>query len=418
MHQELSKSRGWATLRSAIVFYGWVIVPLAAVMMVATLPGRTHGLGLISSPLMRDLELSPGTYAQINLWATLIGALFCLPCGWMIDRFGLRAMSTLVLASLAAVVLGMSHAVAVPLLFVLITLTRGFGQSMLSIVSITMVGKWFSSRWVGLAMGVYSVLMGIGFGFAFKTVGSSVLDIGWRDTWTVMGWCLVGLAVVAAILVRDPRASSEAMSEVRATSHDISFRTALKTPCFWVFALASSFYGLFSSGIALFNQAILEELGFTPTLYHNTLVVGAVVGMVFNLVGGALSRWISLRVQLSVAMGVMAVSLFLLPWARSETDIYANAVAMGAAGGLVTVVFFAVWAQAFGKMHLGRIQSTAQMLTVIASAFGPLVVAAAQSQTGSYLTAYRWFAPVAAAWSVAAALTPLPKDKAQPLSSN
>jgi hypothetical protein len=81
---------------------------------------------------------------------------------------------------------------------------------------------------------------------------------------------------------------------------------------------------------------------------------------------------------------------------------------MGAAGGLVTVVFFAIWTQAFGKIHLGRIQSAAQMLTVVASAVGPLVVAMAQTQTGSYLSAYRWFAPVAALWAVTVAFTPLP----------
>ncbi|HEX4132654.1 MAG TPA: MFS transporter [Pirellulales bacterium] len=399
------------SLQRSAIHYGWLMVPLASAAMVATLPGRTHGLGLVSSPLMSDLEIGPNTYAQMNLWATLIGALFCLPCGWMIDRFGLRSMVTLVLAGLATVVLGMSQVAALPLLFVLIMLSRGLGQSMLSIVSITMVGKWFTARWVGLAMGVYSVLLGLGFGVAFKTVGKSVLEHGWRDTWAGIGWWLLGVAAVSLLLVRDPprRAAVQSTTDVL-DQPSVSLREALATPCFWVFALASSFYGLFSSGIALFNQAILEELGFTAALYHNTLALGAVVGMAFNLLGGLLLAWIPLRAQLSAAMAVMAVALFLLPQARNETAVYANAVAMGAAGGLVTVVFFSVWARAFGKMHLGRIQALAQMLTVVASAVGPLAIAAAHEQTGSYLTAYQWFAPVAVAWAVAAALTPMPKS--------
>ena len=60
--------------------------------MVATLPGRTHGLGLVTEPLLRDLHMERVQYGTINLWATLLGGLFCLPWGWLIDRLGTRVM--------------------------------------------------------------------------------------------------------------------------------------------------------------------------------------------------------------------------------------------------------------------------------------------------------------------------------------
>ena len=47
--------------------------------MVATLPGRTHGLGLITEPLLADLGLDRVPFAALNFWATLLGAAFCLP---------------------------------------------------------------------------------------------------------------------------------------------------------------------------------------------------------------------------------------------------------------------------------------------------------------------------------------------------
>ena len=37
------------------LYYGWVVVGVAALAMVGTLPGRTQGLGLVTEPLMRDL---------------------------------------------------------------------------------------------------------------------------------------------------------------------------------------------------------------------------------------------------------------------------------------------------------------------------------------------------------------------------
>jgi hypothetical protein len=45
----------------------WINVVVAAVVMLATLPGRTQGLGLITEPLLGDLRLDRVSYATINL---------------------------------------------------------------------------------------------------------------------------------------------------------------------------------------------------------------------------------------------------------------------------------------------------------------------------------------------------------------
>ena len=56
------------------MYYGWVNLTVAALAMVGTLPGRTQGLGLITDSLLRDLQIDRVIFAQINLWAPLIGA--------------------------------------------------------------------------------------------------------------------------------------------------------------------------------------------------------------------------------------------------------------------------------------------------------------------------------------------------------
>src|SRR4051812_23629196 len=144
------------------VYYGWANLGVAAIAMVGTLPGRTQGLGLITEPLLSDLGIDRITYATINLWATLIGSLFCLPCGRLVDRFGSRIVLTTVALALSATVLAMSGTTGLIALCLAITLTRGLGQSALSVVSLALVGKWFG-RGLNYAMGVYSLLVGLGF---------------------------------------------------------------------------------------------------------------------------------------------------------------------------------------------------------------------------------------------------------------
>ena len=178
-------------------YYGWVVLGVAALAMVGTLPGRTQGLGLITEPLLRDLSLGRVAYAQINLVATLVGALFCLGVGRLIDRAGSRIVLTVIAVALGITVLVMSQASSVMALLVLVTLTRGFGQSALSVVSLAMVGKWFRRR-LTFAMAVYALVMSIGFMAAFPLVGAVVQSAGWRTAWASIGVALLaGLAPLA-----------------------------------------------------------------------------------------------------------------------------------------------------------------------------------------------------------------------------
>ena len=373
-------------------YYGWVNLVVAALAMVGTLPGRTQGLGLITERLLADLQLDRVAYAQINLWATLIGALFCLGVGRLVDRFGSRVVLTVVAAALGVVVLLMSGAKGLAAVALLITLTRGLGQSALSVISITIVGQWFVRR-LSLAMAVYTVALSVGFMVAFPVVGASVIEYGWRATWTGVGVALLlGLAPLGWLLVRrspeacglQPDGERAAEIDDAAASEGHTLRQALSTPAFWVFGLASAVYGLIASGIALFNESILAERGFDASTYHRSLVIVALTSLAGNFLGGWLTtRWKMNRL-LALAMGLLACSLVALPHVSTQTHVAAYAVVMGLAGGFVIVIFFSFWSQAYGRAHLGKIQGAAQALTVVASAVGPLLLAECVAATGSY----------------------------------
>lgn len=388
-------------------YYGWVNLGVAAAAMVGTLPGRTQGLGLVTEPLLRDLRIDRVAYAQINLVATLVGSLFCLGIGRVIDRFGSRAVLTALSLLLGASVLAMSAVTGGFALLLFVTLTRGLGQSALSVASLTLVGKWFSRR-LGAAMGVYAVVMSLGFMLAFPLVGALVLASGWREAWMAVGLGLVaGLAPLSFLLARrtpeacglsiDGEAAAASGTEAGGDGEaaGATLGEALRTGAFWLFALSSAVYGLVASGIALFNESILAERGFDAATYHRTLVVTALLALAGNFGGGLLlQRGGSLARLLLAAMLMLGGSLLALPSVRSEAQVMAYATVMGLAGGFVMVIFFSFWGRAYGRAQLGRIQGAAQILTVIASAVGPLVLAQAVAWTGSYAAAFYSLAAV------------------------
>ena len=383
---------------------------LAAAAMVGTLPGRTQGLGLVTEPLMADLHIGRVEYAQLNLWATLIGSLFAIGIGRFVDRLGARIVLTGVVAGLGVVVCAMSRAQSFWPLALAVTLTRGLGQSALSVISLAMVGQWFVHG-IDKAMAIYSIVMSIGFMIAFPVVGSLVQSWGWRSAWFAIGITLLIVLAPAALLLarRHPEADTRGDKPSGLSSRDsATWQEAVATPAFWTFSVGAALYGLVASGIGLFNESILAERGFGPGIYYQTLIVTALTALIGNFGGGWLALRISLPNLLAISLLVLASGLAALPHVTTIVQVMVWAVAMGLGGGLVMVLFFSVWPRVYGRAHLGRIQGAAQAMTVLASAIGPLLLAWCVEWTGSYSGMFNVLAAVIGLAAFSALLTPLP----------
>jgi hypothetical protein len=247
----------------------------------------------------------------------------------------------------------------------------------------------------------------------------------WRTLWAGIGLLVAALAPLAWLLVRLPSAPLSAV--VRSSDDDdayaplpraqdsgekqvgLSLGQALRRPAFWVFGLATSLYGLIAAGISLFNQSILQERGFERDVFLTITMFTPLVGLASNVATGLLAwRWSYGRLT-AVAMLILTAALLAFPYVGTLTQVYLYATAMGMAGGMITVIFFGVWGPVFGTRHLGKIQGAAQMLTVLASAVGPLLLALCHRWTGSYVPLYQYLAAASGMLAVCAWLVPLPR---------
>ncbi len=400
-------------------YYGWIILFMAAVAMVATLPGRSVGIGLITEPLLADLKLSRVGFGEMNFWATLSGATFNMFCGQAMDRFGARNVSGLVLLALSLVVLAFSQVAAAGIVLLLLVLMRGLGQSALSVVSLTMVGKWFVRR-LSIAMGIFSVIISLGFVALILEVQRAVAAQGWRGPWQALGWGLAAAAGLSWLLVRrSPEAiglAPELETSAQVVDKDsalaqvtFTLPQALRTAAFWVFAVGSALYNLVISGVLLFNQSILQQLGLGEEVYRNAMALYMLTGLAGNFLAGWLARkWSLLRLKTN-AMVLVAMNLLFLPAVTNPAAAIVHAALLGLSGGVVVVIFFTAWGNVYGRGHLGKIQGAAQLLTVLSSAVGPWLLAAVFERTGSYSPAFYGLAPAILLVAIAGWLVRLPE---------
>ena len=375
------------------LYYGWVVVGVAALAMVGTLPGRTQGLGLITEPLLRDLAVDRVRFAgdQLRRHAGRLAVLLRHRRAGRSPRQPHRP----------------DHAVA------------GAGRGGHGTERRPERGdaarhdhadpRPGAERPVGGQPGdarqVVPAPADVGDG-GLRAGDERRLHAGVsRRRRDGAGSGLAGGLGVGGRRARvRPRAACVGCSSggsptrtpnwrprptVRgAEATDATLAAALRSPAFWVFGIASSLYGLAASGIGLFNESILAERGFAPDVYYTALAVTAITGLAGNFVAGAWADRGSLRRVLIAALVLLAAALVALPRVTTTAHVMAQAVAMGLSGGFVMVVFFSFWGKAYGRTHLGRIQGVAQALTVFASAVGPLLLAWCADATGSYAAAF------------------------------
>lgn len=347
------------TLRHRFLHYGWVPIFVGAMAMAATFPGRTHGLGLVTEPLLADLHLADAdgrvTYASLNFWGTMIGALFCLPVGWLFDRYDRRWILAGNLVLLGASVGWMSSVENWQQLFIGLILTRGLGQSALSVVSMTIVAKSFAARQLGLAMAWYAIISAPFHLLLIKGIGWALNDahFGWREVWGGVGFSLIALSAASFFLARNPPSFAGRSTAPDDPPAGCTLRQALATPAFWVFGLTISIWGMIYAGVALFNVDIFKERGFDAKLYVNVLALVTIVALAANLFFGWLVNYVGLNRLLAACLLATAASLWGLPLATQPWHAYLYGIGLGIASGAVALLFFATWGKLYGTRELG-----------------------------------------------------------------
>lgn len=163
---------------------------------------------------------------------------------------------------------------------------------------------------------------------------------------------VASLALIGHVAGRKP---GPAIGEYSAQVAGASLPQAVRTPAFWLFALAASFYGLVTTGQSLFRQSILAERNFDPAVFRTLAAVSPLAGPAANLATGRLATRVRLGRLLAAAMVLQRVALASFPNLTTLAEADACAAVLGNAGGMVTTIFYGVWRTAYGTAHLGQI---------------------------------------------------------------
>jgi MFS family permease len=377
------------------VFYGWVMLGVAALGMFASGPGQSHIFSVFILPIGRDLGLSHTSVSSAYALATLVAA-FGLPwVGRMVDRHGVRPvlLSVAVLLGFAAMAFGTVTGMA--------TLALGFaalrflGQGSLMLCSANLVAQWFDRK-RGFALS----LMGLGFSLtmaAHPPLAQWLIDeLGWRAAWFwlgIMTWLL--LVPVVAILVENRPESlglqpdgddADGKQAARRQGADIglSIGQAVRTPAFWVIALSLATFSMLVTGLFFHQVSIFHSAGLSPQMAAWVFPISAITMVLAMPVFGRLLDRMPTKPMFACAMLTMTAAMLALVLVHDAATAALYGIAFGINNAAVHTHMTYVWPRFFGRRHLGSIQGTAQTIAVVGASLGPLPLGAAFDLYGAY----------------------------------
>ncbi len=393
-------------------YYGWVVLVASTLGIVMSAPGQTIGVSVFTESLLDATGLSRVDFSETYLIGTLISGLLLPAAGGFVDRFGVRRGVVLASVGLGSVLvflsqvdriaeavagLGPSPRVSAYGLLVLGFLGLRFsGQGMLTLVSRTMLGRWFERR-RGLVSSIQGPFSSIAFASSPVVLAGWVSASGWRGAWLEMALVVgVGMAFAGWLLFREsPEACGlvldGGLSPIDASTsapppatRDFTRGEALRTAAFWVVTLGIGNHAMVGTGMAFHIVDLGAEAGLTEAqslgLFLPVTLVSVPTGI---LVGAAVDRF-PIRF-LVMAMMVGQMLMFGLAPHLGDPLLHAICIAgWGFSGGFYGPLTVAALPNFFGREHLGAIQGVMMMVIVVASALGPALLAYVKDAFGSY----------------------------------
>ncbi len=270
-----------------------------------------------------------------------------------------------------------------------------FRQMMFFIPFQALISRWFDRR-RGVALGILGTGFSLG-GFVVVPLMRVVIDaIGWDGSFIFSGIIVVAVFVpIGLLLVRNNPADVGTVPDGELSASDqphkpraltgLTLGQAMRTPLFWVLALAMMmfFYGIF--GWLVHQVPFYESVGVSRGMAAALVSIAAGLGIISRLAFGYLADRIP-RLEVP-AMGLLA---FLM---AAVTALIFDS---GAIGIAVFLVFWVVGSgggplleplllpRAFGLANFGAILGTFAVIETVGLVISPAVAGAIFDSTGSY----------------------------------
>jgi len=226
--------------------------------------GDTYAVFLL--PLERDLGWSRSQLTSVYSIYLVVHGCTAPLVGLLFDRLGPRWVYGTGMASLGAAMLLAGGLTQLWQFYLFIGVLVGIGVSLNGMVPASaLLARWYRER-LSTAIGIAYSALGVGTVLLVPLVQYLVGEHGWRASYRILGWSLLGLAPIVVLCIPWTRfaAGAERARSPQKAGEGYTLAAAIRSPVFW--GLVQVFFftaaGMFSIVVQL--VAFFVDAGFSP----------------------------------------------------------------------------------------------------------------------------------------------------------
>lgn len=391
-------------------FYGYVVLSIGSLGILASIPGQTVGVSIFTDPVKDALGLSRNQFSNAYMIGTLLSSFFVARAGVFFDLYGARYVAFFAALFLSMSLLICSFSVEISegiksilrinswlvpfiLMTVLFFLIRFCGQGVLTMASRNMIMIWFDKN-RGKINSISSITVSLGFSSSPILINYLIDKHGWEMSWQILAICLFIFSLLILQfyrnrpedhnLVPDGNYKKFKTSKVKKVETNFSLKEAKKTRAFWMIGLTLAFNSFFITGFTFHVVSIFESQAYTKSEAIMAFVPISIIAISVSTLCNILSDYFHHKIFLFAMLlsGVLAsLGLLLL---SEQIGVYLLIIGLGLFGGLFAVVNAVTWPRYFGRKYLGAITGKVMSFLVIASAIAPSLFSYFYTNFGSY----------------------------------
>ena len=369
-------------------FYGWVIVGIGSLGIFASGAGQSHTFSPFIPVISKDLQISSTSITSAYMIATLFAAFLLPKMGKLVDKYGPRIVLiyTIILLGIGCMIFG--AAANFLMLAVAFGFLRFFGQGSLMLGSANIITQWFDKK-RGFALGLMGLGFAISMGLHPPISDFLITHYGWRQAWVIIGlstWIimlppLIFLAINKpedVNMLPDGMASNPKTTSKNNKIFGLTLNEALKEKSFYI--LSFSFFSISTLVTALhfFQVTILSQYFNMPSSTAAALFIPTMIAMIiFIPIAGKILDKFQTHNIIGLALLVTTASLISITFATNTTYALIYSIIFGINNAFNLSLFGYIWPRYFGRLHVGSIQGTGQMVLVVGASIGAMPFAAA-----------------------------------------
>ncbi len=403
-------------------FYGWVVLVAATLGLILPFFGHNTTIGLFVDDFIVEFGMDRTTLSGLFGLGGFVAALGLPWVGKVTDRYGSRRIGAIAGAIFALSLIALSTATNPLALLLMFVIMRAVGLGPLWIANSTVLAQWFRSR-RGRVFSITVVVTWLFQGFYVPFVQQLLETMSWRQVWQLLG-LLVGVVVVPLVwlLLRDRPESYGLLPDGRVNHEETkapepeqswTLPEARRTAIFRTFVLGRTLTPAAGSALILHQVSIFNNLGYDAALAAQSIGMIAVVAGGLSLFGGVLVDRLRpnhlMVIQICTSLAVLVLSATM----TTPLLLLLYILAFGSNITLGSLFDNTVWANLFGREHLGEIRGYVAILMSAGVAIGPVLFGWSFDTFGDYNVMVVVFVVLMLAQMVIAWMAPMPRRETQ-----